>query len=226
MIVQIYTAQSVSEALALVDAGVDHVGLTPAQGGLPGEIQLATMREITAALKGRARSVALTVDIRPETVIELVQTVRPDILHLCPLAEAITPADVSALRAVLPAGLTIMQAISVTGPESVAEAQAYAAVADLLILDTQHPDIPGLGASGMTHDWSVSRAIVKAVRIPVILAGGLTPENVVESVRVVQPWGVDSATHTNEKLPDGGQRKDLAKVRAFAAAARAAAETA
>jgi phosphoribosylanthranilate isomerase len=223
MFIQIYTAQTADEALALASAGVDHVGLTPAQGGLPGEIPLATMRVIADALRGRARSVALTVDIRPETAIELVTTVRPDILHLCPLAEAITPADVVALRAVMPPDLTILQAISVTGAESVAEAQAYAVVADMLILDTQHPDIPGLGASGMTHDWSVSRAIVEAVRVPVILAGGLSPANVADAVRRVRPWGVDSATHTNETRPGGGQRKDLAKVRAFVESARAAA---
>jgi len=222
MIIQIYTAQSVEEALALADAGVDHVGLTPPQG-LPGEVPFETMRAITRALKGRARTVALTVDIAPEIVRELVDTVQPDILHLCPLADAIKPADLPALRAVLPPGLPILQAISVTGPESVAEAQAYAAVADMLILDTQHPDIRGVGASGMVHDWSVSRAIVQAVSIPVIMAGGLSPENVAEAVRVVRPWGVDSATLTNQTLADGRVRKDLAKVRAFAAAARAAA---
>ena len=219
MITQIYTAQSVEEALALADAGVDHIGLTPNQG-LPGAITLAEMRAIAEALRGRAKSVALTVDIGPETVRALVETVRPDILHLCPLANAITPADVSALRAVLPP-IPILQAISVTGPESVAEAQAYAAVADMLITDTQHPDIRGIGASGRTHDWSVSHAIVEAVRVPVILAGGLSPDNVADAVRAVRPWGVDSATHTNV---NGSTRKDVAKVRAFVAAARAAAE--
>ncbi|MBL8146727.1 MAG: phosphoribosylanthranilate isomerase [Anaerolineae bacterium] len=223
MIIQIYTAQSVDEALALADAGVDHVGVTPPQG-LPGEVSLATMRDIALALKGRARCVALTVDITPETVAELVTTVQPDILHLCPLADAIKPADIPPLRAVLPPGMTILQAISVTGPESIAEAQAYAAVADMLILDTQHPDIRGVGASGMVHDWSISQAIVQAVAVPVIMAGGLSPENVAEAVRVVRPWGVDSATLTNEALADGSVRKDLAKVRAFAAAARAAVE--
>lgn len=115
-----------------------------------------------------------------------------------------------------------MQAISVTGPASIAEAVAYAAVADFLLLDTQSPDIPGIGASGMTHDWSISRAIVEAVHVPVILAGGLSPDNVAEAIRAVRPWGVDSLTHTNRPLPGGGFRKDLDRVRAFVAAARGA----
>jgi phosphoribosylanthranilate isomerase len=218
---QLYTMQSVEEAVACVEAGVDHLGLTPIQG-LPGEIPLATMRAIVEAVGDSARCVLLTVRTDPYQISAMVAAVRPAILHLCPLARDITPATVASLRAHLPAGLPIMQAVSVTGPESVDEARAYAEVADYLILDTQAPDIPGVGASGMTHDWSISRAIVEAVRVPVILAGGLSPENVGAAIRAVRPWGVDSLTHTNRLLPGGGFRKDLAKVRAFIAAARAA----
>ena len=61
-----------------------------------------------------------------------------------------------------------------------------------------------------------------SVRIPVILAGGLSPENVAEAVGAVAPWGVDSLTHTNAPLPGGGFRKDIARVAAFVAAARGA----
>jgi phosphoribosylanthranilate isomerase len=221
VIVQLYTMQSAEEALACIDAGADHVGLTPPQG-LPGELpSLQAMREIVLAVGDRARCVALTVDLDPDRVAELVEVVRPAILHLCPLEHEVTPAAVAALRARL-SGTPIMQAVSVTGPESVAVARAYAEVADYLILDTQAPDIPGIGASGRTHDWSVSRAIVEAVRVPVILAGGLSPDNVAAAVRAVRPWGVDSLTHTNRALADGGFRKDIARVAAFAAAARGA----
>ena len=48
-----------------------------------------------------------------------------------------------------------------------------------------------LGGTGRTHDWSLSRAIRDEVEIPVWLAGGLTPDNVAEAVRQVQPFGVD-----------------------------------
>jgi phosphoribosylanthranilate isomerase len=218
---QLYTMQSVEEALACVDAGVDYLGLTPIQG-LPGEIPFETMRAIVEAVGDRARCVALTVRTDPGEILAMVEAVRPAILHLCPLAGDITPATVASLRAWLPEALPIMQAVSVVGPESVDEARAYAEVADYLILDTQAADIPGVGASGVTHDWAISRAIVEAVRVPVILAGGLSPENVGDAIRAVRPWGVDSLTHTNRPLPGGGFRKDLDKVRAFIAAARAA----
>jgi phosphoribosylanthranilate isomerase len=113
-----------------------------------------------------------------------------------------------------------MQAISVTGPDAIDVALAYEEVADYLILDTQSTDIAGIGASGETHDWNISRDIVLHVNIPVILAGGLSPENVAKAINIVQPWGVDSLTHTNRILPDGGFRKDLDLVGQFVAAAK------
>ncbi len=221
MIVQLYTMQSPEEALACAAAGAQHIGLTPPQG-LPGELpSLEAMRDIVDAVGDGARCVALTVDMDPTRIIAMVEVVRPAILHLCPLAEDSSPGQVAALRARLP-GIPIMQAVSVTGPESVAVARAYAEVVDFLILDTQAPEIPGIGASGKTHDWTVSRAIVHSVRIPVILAGGLSPENVRDAITAVGPWGVDSLTHTNRPLDGGGFRKDMDRVAAFVAAARGA----
>lgn len=152
------------------------------------------MRDIVRAVGDRARCVALTVS-SPEMVARSAPGHRAS---------------------------RVMQAVSVTGPEGVGVARAYAEICDFLILDTQAPDIPGIGASGRTHDWSVSRAIVDSVRVPVILAGGLSPENVADAIRAVLPWGVDSLTHTNEVLPDGGFRKAMDKVAAFVAAARGA----
>ena len=148
-------------------------------------------------------------------------TVKPDVLHLCGLENTLPPDTVRMLRQRLP-DLPVMQAISVAGSEAVDVALAYQEVADYLILDTQAPDIAGIGASGVTHDWNISREIVRQSQIPVILAGGLSPENVAEAVRVVRPWGVDSLTHTNQPLPGGGFRKDLERVSLFATAARGA----
>ena len=221
MITQFYSIRTVEEALACVEAGADHLGLVPPQG-LPEEISLETMREIIVAVGGRARCVALSIHTNVSELREMVEAVQPDILHLCPLAHEITPTILRELRKSLPSNLPIMQAISVVGRESVAEAVAYAAVADYLILDTQAPSIPGVGASGATHDWKISRAIVDQVLVPVILAGGLSPENVAESIRIVRPWGVDSFTHTNLRTVDGRVGKDISRVRAFVDAARAA----
>ena len=220
MKVQIYTIQSPEEAQAVAALGVDHVGVTPGQRGLPGEVDLATARSSVEAMRGRAVSVALTVESDPEAIEAMVCAVKPDVLPLCGLAGSLPPEAVCDLRARL-SGLPIMQAVSVTGPEAVDVAVAYQEVVNYLILDTQSPDIPGIGASGETHDWAVSREIVRRVRVPVILAGGLSPENVAEAICAVRPWGVDSLTHTNRPLSGGGFHKDLERVRDFVGAAQA-----
>ena len=219
MKVQIYTMQSVEEALQVAALGADHLGLTPSQVGLPGEIDFWTAREIVEAVGDIAVCVALTVETKEKEIIRMARAVQPDILHLCSLENTFPPDDVRRLRDKLP-DLPIMQAISVTGPEALEAARAYQGVADYLILDTQAPDIAGIGASGQTHDWGVSREIVREMDLPVILAGGLSPDNVAQAIKEVDPWGVDSLTHTNRALPGGGFEKDLEKIKGFVAAAK------
>ena len=219
MKIQIYTMQSIKEAHNVIALGVDHVGLTPGDYGLPGEVSFEMARAIVDAVGDSTTCVALSVDSNLDAIVAMVEAVQPDILHLCGLANVLDPEAVRRLRLRIP-GVPIMQAISVAGPEAVGVALSYQEVAEYLILDTQAPDIAGIGASGVTHDWAISREIVQQSRIPVILAGGLSPENVAEAIRTVKPWGVDSLTHTNQLLPDGGFRKDLLRVHQFAMAAR------
>jgi phosphoribosylanthranilate isomerase len=217
--VQIYTAQSAAEATALAGLGVDHVGVTPTHVGLPGEVDDDVAAEICDALEGIATSVALSVETDLDAIEEMVRTVGPDILHLCGPPGAVAPPAVAALRRRLPR-TAIMQAVAVSGPEAIDMARSYAPVVDFLLLDSLAPGIPGVGAAGVIHDWEVSAAIVAEVQVPVVLAGGLSPDNVAEAITTVEPWGVDSLTHTNRRLAGGGFRKDLELVDRFVAAAR------
>jgi phosphoribosylanthranilate isomerase len=222
--IQIYTMQTVEEALAVAVLGVDHIGVTPADLGLPGEVGLRRAAEICDAVRGAATSVALSVDADLHTIEQMVRTVQPDVLHLCGTPGAVQPRAVGDLRRALP-GVAIMQAIAVTGPEAVDVARSYEPVVDYLILDSVDAEIPGVGAAGAVHDWEVSAAIVAAVDVPVVLAGGLSPENVEEAIAAVNPWGVDSLTFTNQPTDNGGFRKDLIRVAQFVAAARNAVDS-
>lgn len=224
MHVQIYTMQSVAEARAVASVGVDHVGVTPAALGLPGEVSPTLASDIVAAVKGTATSVALSVDSDPGAIEDMVRVVQPDILHLCGPPGALGPDSVDGLRRCLP-GTAVMQAIAVTGPGAVDVARSYAPIVDFLILDSVDPEIPGVGAAGVVHDWEVSAAIVDAVDVPVILAGGLGPDNVADAIGAVRPWGIDSLTHTNRPEAGGAFRKDLDLVAAFCTAARAGSRT-
>jgi len=213
--------QTIEEANSVIEMGVDHIGITPSNIGLPGEVDFETARAIVDAVGNSAVSVALSVESNIDRIERMVQAVRPDILQLCGPENELLPEAIAVLRERLPQ-LKIMQAVSVAGPEALNVALAYQEVADYLILDTQSTDIFGIGASGETHDWNVSREIVQQVRIPVMLAGGLSPENVAEAIRIVEPWGVDSLTHTNLALPGGKFRKDIDRIRQFVVATKGA----
>lgn len=80
-------------------------------------------------------------------------------------------------------------------------------VVDAFITDTFDPDTGASGATGKTHDWAISRKIIFSSLKPIIIAGGLTPDNVYECIRSTGPAGVD--VHTGVEGVDGMKRKDL-----------------
>tara|TARA_B100000003_G_scaffold207234_1_gene224406 strand:+ start:123 stop:797 length:675 start_codon:yes stop_codon:yes gene_type:complete len=217
MKVQIYTLQSVEEALEVVSVGVHNIGITPASIGLPGEISYEVARDICKKVDD-ATTVALSVSSNIDEIIEMVMFVNPDILHLCGEPGELNINGVQSLKErlqKLDKALPIMQAISVDDMSALDFAKEYEEIADYFILDTSTSAVQGVGASGNVHDWNVSKAIVDSVSIPVVLAGGLSPENVQEAISKVKPWGVDSLTHTNKFLKDGSFTKDIEKVREF-----------
>ena len=89
---------------------------------------------------------------------------------------------------------------------------------DAFITDTFDPVTGASGATGKTHDWTISRRLVELSTKPVILAGGLTPANVGEATRVVKPAGVD--VHTG--VEDENSRKNPYLVARFVHEARKA----
>jgi len=99
-----------------------------------------------------------------------------------------------------------------------AMARELSPLVDAFITDTFDPKTGASGATGKTHDWRVSRRLVEAVDRPVILAGGLTPENVKRAILEVRPAGVDS--HTG--VEDSSGRKSRDKICKFLSEAQEA----
>ena len=220
--IQIYSIQTVEEALQCVQAGAEAIGVAVATGAnLPAEVPEATCAEIFAALEGRAQRVLLVVTQTEEETVEYVRRLQPDILQLCGNRLPATPEFAAQCRAVRP-GLRVLQAVGVDGAEAIDRAKYFAGFCDILILDSIAPGIAGIGAAGRTHDWSIDAEIVRSVPCHVVLAGGVDAENVRAAIEAVRPWGVDSFTRTSDRLPDGGSRKNIEKVRAFVQAAREA----
>jgi phosphoribosylanthranilate isomerase len=143
----------------------------------------------------------------------------PEILHLGAAPEQLSPAQVRTLKSEFPQ-ISLMRSIPVVDETSIALARSYEGIANWLLLDSYESGDRQVGALGVTHSWELDRRIIGSVRIPVIIAGGLGPENVQDAIRAARPAGVDSKTKTDRD--DGTHTKDLEKVSAFVAAARKA----
>jgi phosphoribosylanthranilate isomerase len=211
--VQIAGVSSLEEALALEAAGVDALGFTVRlPDGVHDGLTEAKARSIVAALPPFVSSVAITYVDNARDAMDLcrflgVSTLQPH--------GGFPRREFDFVRAGMP-HLKIVCAVHVTGPEAVAEARRLERRVDAIILDTYDAASGRRGATGKTHDWRISRAVVEAVRVPVILAGGLNPDNVAEAVRAVRPWAVD--VHTGVENADGS--RSLSRARAFVANAK------
>ncbi len=218
ILTQIYEIGSPEEARAISAMGIDHVGVLVGDGEFPREQSLAQARDIATALAAGAKLSALFLTARTDFIVAWAHHLKPAILHLGAAPELLGPEQVSIIKQKLPECL-IMRSVPVVNEDSLQIAQAYKRIADYLLLDSHRASDRQIGALGITHDWSISRRIVERVSTPVILAGGLGPENVADAIRTVRPAGVDSKTKTDQ---DGSHAKDLERVRRFRDAALAA----
>ena len=100
--------------------------------------------------------------------------------------------------------INFVQVIHVLNQKSVEEAHKIAPYVDALLLDSGNPNlkIKKLGGTGQVHNWELSRQICELVSRPVYLAGGLNPDNVIDALDIVKPYGLDicSGLRTNGKL--------------------------
>lgn len=87
--------------------------------------------------------------------------------------------------------------------------ETFSPYVDAYITDTFDPETGAEGATGKTHDWSISKKLVELSPKPVIIAGGLNPANVKQAILEIKPAGVD--VHTGVELPDGRKSEELVK---------------
>lgn len=195
-----------------VAAGADAVGFLM---GITHVTQDAVTPETAAAMVATLPPfivpVAVTHLTKPSDLIRIVELSRCTTLQI---QDMVTPDDIAEVREVLPY-LRIMKAVHVMDESAIATAKYFSDTADAILLDTRTAD--RIGGTGITHDWNISAKIVKECSCPVILAGGLTPENVTEAIIRVRPYAVD--VHTGVKK--NGVR-DAEQTRAFVTNARTA----
>ncbi|OGP62256.1 MAG: hypothetical protein A2V65_07895 [Deltaproteobacteria bacterium RBG_13_49_15] len=229
MIIQIYEIQNPRDAELLVDIGVDHVGsVILSRKEWKDPVIKKTVRRVQEK-GGRSALIPLFSDL--DAVCRAVDYYQPDIIHFC---EDIHHSDQDAVRGfIFSQGelkskfpeLGIMRSIPLPkkGEPAVLNflelARQFEPVSDYFLTDTRVLNQPVngfIGITGQTCDWRMAASLVRSCSIPVILAGGITPENAFDAVIRVRPAGVDSCTGTNAQGADGRPlrfQKDFNKVK-------------
>jgi phosphoribosylanthranilate isomerase len=196
-----------------LEAGADMVGFVFFPPS-PRHLSLEAARELGKQARGRAAKVALTVDADDATLSNIVETLQPDLLQLHGKETVARLRDIKAKFA-----LPVMKVIAVETAADLAVLPGFAGVADRILFDARPPkDATRPGGLGAVFDWQLLSKL--ELKLPYMVSGGLTPDNVAEAVRVTRAGGVDVSSGV-ETAPG---IKDPEMIRQFIRAARATEE--
>ena len=248
MIIQIYEIQTPAEAEIMTGLGVDHIGSVITNES---EWKISEVKEaLNVVRSASAKSSLIPLFNTLDSVLHTLDYYQPDIVHFC---EALTDhpdvgsycRDLIALQQDVKKRfphIEIMRSIPIaqSGRDNsiptLELSKKFEPFSDYFLTDTMLVNQSGIvddgqpvqgfvGITGQTCNWDTAASLVAASRIPVILAGGVSPANVFDGIMRVQPAGVDSCTLTNA-LDETGHpirfKKDPVKVRQFIDAVREA----
>ena len=248
IIVQIYEIQDPFEAEKLVKIGVDQIGsviVSETEWKIPGVKD--TIRQVRSAA---AKSSLIPLFNSLESVLYTLDYYQPDIVHFC--ESLVDEKDIwdycrrliqlqKEVKLRFPQ-IGIMRSIPIaqsgrnTWNATLELSRWFEPVSDFFLTDTLLATEPGIadapqpvpgfvGITGQRCDWETAAELVASSRIPIILAGGISPDNVAEGIRRVRPAGVDSCTRTNALDKKGVPirfKKDLHQVKRLVNAVREA----
>jgi phosphoribosylanthranilate isomerase len=248
IIVQIYEIQTPVEAEKLIEIGVDRIGSVVLSQASWKSSQIRETIKVSAAAKSQSSLILLFSD--PDTVFRALDYYQPVIVHFC---EALSNqrrnyASMVAMQKNIQARfpeIKIMRTIPI--PQAglaqraplIELARIFEPVSDYFLTDTllvkSAPDdhdpqpVSGfIGITGQTCDWDAAKRLVEASSKPVILAGGISPDNVGYAIQRVKPAGIDSCSGTNMVDATGRPirfKKDFNKVKRLVAKVRQAERT-
>ena len=202
MFVKICGITNEQDGLLAVALGADALGFVFAPGS-PRQVTPAAVRDILRRLPPGTRTVGVFRDEKPARVVEIVNSLR---LGGAQLHGREPVSEVRWIRERVP---FVIQGFHAGDP---AISTAAAGPADVVLIDAPEP------GSGKVFDWALAEGAPSGVRL--LLAGGLTADNVGEAIQRVRPWGVDVSSGV-ETSPGSGQ-KDARRLQHFLEAARAA----
>ncbi|XVH32340.1 phosphoribosylanthranilate isomerase [Haloferacaceae archaeon DSL9] len=187
---------------AVVDAGADAVGvISEVPVETPRAVDRSVAADLVAAVPPLVTATLVAMPDSAEHAVDLARAVGPDALQL---HGSFSEDELRYIRAE-----TSVKLVPVVDAAEHDRAVELDAVADALLVDSTTAD--GAGGTGETHDWNATGRLAEELTAPVILAGGLTPDNVADAVRVAAPYGVDVASGVELT----GGRKDHTAVATF-----------
>jgi phosphoribosylanthranilate isomerase len=220
MIIQIYEIQDPVEAESMIELGVDHIGSV-----LVSETnwKVSGVKDVLELIRSSsAKSSLIPLFNTRDSVLRTLDYYQPDIIHFC---EALTDQknmwdycrqliqlqeEVKKRfpQLMIMRSLPIAQADKKNSVPTLEFGRFFEPVSDFFLTDTlltststanddPQPVHGFVGITGQTCNWNMAGKLVEASRIPVVLAGGISPGNVTEAIMRVRPGGVDSCTRTN-----------------------------
>ncbi len=202
-VVKICGIRTLADALAAVDAGADLLGFNfypPSPRYISPDECAALVSELKAARPHLPKLVGVFVNPDPAEVLSLLAACRLDYAQFSgdEPVDALKPLNMVAFKAIRPRTLADAQRL----------AKRYRMRGQpALLLDASNTGL--YGGSGAIADWSIAAALAQTM--PLMLAGGLTPDNVAEAVVAVRPWGVDVASGVESApgVKDAGKMKQF-----------------
>ncbi len=191
MFVKICGIKSIEDARMALEAGADAIGFLLGQKFTSGDfIEVDKAIEILRRIHALEQAIAVTHLNNENAIGEILEKTGIRWLQLH------EPTDDRIIRSLRKQykNLKIIRVVHVADHASVGVARSMANAADMILLDSRDTSKGKIGGTGKIHDWEISRKIVTALNIPVILAGGLQPGNVQEAIGKVRPFGVDANT--------------------------------
>ncbi len=207
-LIQIAGVIDKEEAIMLMNAGVDYLGF-PFR--LPVHKEDLTEEEAVEVIKiipPPHKAVLITYLDNADEIIKLCIKLN---LSIVQLHGKISKEELEKTKLLRP-GIEIIKSLVVAEnnyPELERTVETLSTFVDAFITDTFDPATGAEGATGKTHDWSISRKLVEISLKPVIIAGGLNHTNVKQAILEIHPAGVD--VHTGVESKDGRKNYDLVK---------------
>jgi phosphoribosylanthranilate isomerase len=198
--IKICCISSVEEAKMAIAHGADALGLVGKMPSGPGPIADELIAEIAKTIHPPVASFLLTSEQSSDAIIDHIKRTGVNTVQI---VDELIAGSYDHIHEALPY-VRIVQVIHVTGNESIEQALAIHKFVDAILLDSGNPKaaIKTLGGTGNVHNWDISHELVRAVNVPVFLAGGLNAANVKDAIEKVKPFGVDicSGVRTDGKL--------------------------